>query len=35
MAPAGGAATAATEGGALAGPSALTPTYSWWGMVTL
>jgi hypothetical protein len=29
QAPAGGAAAAAPEGGALAGPSALTPTPSW------
>jgi hypothetical protein len=34
-APAGGATAAAPEGGALGGPSALTPTSSWWALVPL
>jgi hypothetical protein len=33
-APAGGAAAAAPDGDALAGPSALTPTSSWWALGT-
>jgi hypothetical protein len=35
LAPAGGAAAAAPEGGALVGPSAITPTSSWWALVAL
>jgi hypothetical protein len=35
VAPAGGAVAAAQEGGALAFPSALTPTSSWWVLIAL
>jgi hypothetical protein len=35
MAPAGGAAVTAPEGGALVGSSALTPTSPWWPLVAL